>query len=152
MKPPVRNDSGQPVDEEALAELCRRVQTMVEEPLPAISVACVEDETMVRLHEQYYGEAGSTDVLAFPYDEADAEIVLNPSYLPEDPAVDAGERLVELLVHGVLHLAGFDHTRPDDDGAHRARQEAIMRRLRSEGLPDVLATDEPPGADQPDAV
>ncbi len=141
MRPPVRNDSAYPVDEEALAELCRRVETMVEEELPAISLACVEDETMVRLHERYYGEAGSTDVLAFPYDEADAEIVFNPAYLREDSTVDAGERLVELLVHGVLHLAGFDHTRPDDNGAHRARQEAIMRRLRSEGLPDVLATD-----------
>lgn len=140
MRTPVYNDSGYPVDERALGRLCRRIQAYLGTGLPSISVACVDDDTMTRLHERYYGEAGSTDVLAFPYDEGDAEIVINPAYFYGDPAVTPRDRFVELLVHGLLHLAGYDHTRPDDRGAHRARQEAIMRRLRAEGLPRVVGS------------
>lgn len=152
MRPPVHNDSGYPVDERALAELCRRIRAYAGTPLPSVSVACVDDATMTRLHERYYGETGSTDVLAFPYDDSDAEIVINPAYVHEDPAVSPRERFVELLVHGLLHLAGFDHTHPDDNGAHRDRQEAIMRRLRSGGLPVVIGTPGAYGTGEPDGV
>lgn len=140
MRTPVYNDSGYPVDERALTRLCRRIKAYVGADLPSISVACVDDDTMTRLHERYYGEPGSTDVLAFPYDDTDAEIVINPAYFHGDPAVRPRERFVELLVHGLLHLAGYDHTRPDDGGTHRTRQEAIMRRLRAEGLPRVVGS------------
>jgi len=135
---PVHNRSGWDVDEEAVAEVCRRVRSRLEEPLPPLSVALVEDAAMIRLHERYYGEEGSTDVLAFPYDD-EAEIVLNPSYhrTLEDPKA-RNERLVEVLVHALLHLAGFDHTRPDDGGVHRSRQRRLMRALRDGGLPVVL--------------
>lgn len=138
----VHNATAYRVNEDALLEVLDRVRRRIEGVLPEVSVAFVQDETMVRLHEEYYGEDGSTDVLAFPYGDDTAEIVINPSYLRREAGTQPINRaVVDILVHAVLHLAGFDHTRGDDEGAHFDRQDAIMDRLQREELPRII---EPP--------
>jgi probable rRNA maturation factor len=119
------------VDEEGLTMLAR--QTLGGEGLTGsveLSVSFVDEAEMADLHERYMHEEGPTDVLAFPLDEADdrgvrllGDVIVAPSMAarnnPEDPAGEV--RL--LLVHGILHVLGYDHEEDADRAEMWARQE-----------------------------
>ena len=86
-----------------------------------------------------------TDVLSFPIDEEDdlagvtrmlGDVVVCIPILERQAAehdVAAGAELVDLLVHGTLHLLGYDHE--EDDGEMLARQDAIVGALDPIDLP-----------------
>src|SRR3978361_1712903 len=66
----VANESGVEVDEVGLAALARHVlSTMGISPLAELSLMLVTEDAMERLHVQYMGEPGATDVLAFAQDD-----------------------------------------------------------------------------------
>ncbi len=105
-------------------------------------VLLVGDRTMARLNERYRGIARSTDVLAFPMREGLFES-LSPGLLG-DVVISAEmadrqasalgrslrEELAALLIHGILHLLGYDHQAPS--GARK------MKRLEGQlGLPFI---------------
>jgi probable rRNA maturation factor len=87
---------------------------------------------MAELHERFMHEPGPTDVLTFPLDEDDrtedgervlGDVVIAPSVAARNDPGDPIAELRLLVVHGVLHILGYDH----EDEAERkdmwARQE-----------------------------
>ena len=95
-----------------------------------LSVSFVEEVEIEDLHVRYMNEAGPTDVLSFPLEDVDeagtrllGDVVIAPAVAarnnPDDP--DAELRL--LLVHGVLHLLGYDHEEDGEKAEMWARQE-----------------------------
>jgi probable rRNA maturation factor len=102
-----------------------------------LSVSLVTLDEMVRLHEQYMGESGPTDVLSFPMDEAAGassptetvgprilgDVVICPEFASRNTS-DLESELRLLLVHGILHLLGYDHERDED----RARMWALQEK------------------------
>lgn len=133
----VLNESGVPVDEQAIARLSRHVlDGMRVHPLAELSILLVDEAAMTELHEKWMDEPGPTDVLSFPMDElrpghmsggADedgetdpgllGDVVLCPS-VAERQARAAGhgteDELELLCAHGILHLLGYDHAEPDE--------------------------------------
>jgi probable rRNA maturation factor len=96
-----------------------------------LSVSLVTADEMADLHQRYMGEAGPTDVLSFPLDEDGPEgeprmlgdVVICPEVAAEQKEdLDAELRL--LLVHGILHLLGYEHETEDDRARMWERQEA----------------------------
>src|ERR1700712_5041466 len=68
----VNNESGEAVDEHALAEVGRFVLDALRiDPLAEVSVLLVDTDTMASLHQQWMDLPGPTDVMAFPMDAAD---------------------------------------------------------------------------------
>ena len=128
----INNESGVEVDEYGLAKLAQFVLGEMDvHPLAELSVMLVDEQAMSSLHEQYMGEPGPTDVLAFPMDDlrpvADqdsdetellGDVVLCPT-IAEAQARNAGHdtaaELRLLCAHGILHLLGYDHHAPDDE-------------------------------------
>lgn len=125
----INNESGVPADELGLVGLARfTLQRMRIHPLTDVSILLVDEPTMTHYHEKFMDEPGPTDVLSFPMDE------LRPPRDDEDPpkgllgdvvlcpivtarqAADNGRTADQeaeyLLVHGLLHLMGFDHAEP----------------------------------------
>ena len=110
----------------ALARDCLRAEGVERSEL---SVALVPEDEIAALHERYLGESGPTDVLSFPLDGDDGagarllgDVVIAPSYAArtrEDVAAEV--RL--LLVHGILHLLGYDHEEDAERAEMWARQE-----------------------------
>ena len=104
-----------------------------------LSIALVDEDEIAALNERYRGKSGPTDVLSFGCDEPCptpgdepitlGDVVIAPS-LAERQAEDLGHsvehELDVLLVHGVLHLLGYDHEDDDDAAAMEARQAAIL--------------------------
>ena len=106
------------------------------------------DDRVRQLNRDYRGEDRTTDVLAFALEESEVAFPRPSDALPSlgqvvvsypqavRQAAEYGhtvEREVAfLVVHGLLHLLGFDHQRPDDEARMLSKQEAIMTSL---GLP-----------------
>jgi probable rRNA maturation factor len=120
----ISDRQGLSVDASALADLAR--ETLIEEGLDRaeLSLSFVEDTEIADLHERFMHEPGPTDVLSFPLDDVDEEgtrilgdVVIAPAVAARNNPDDAAGELRLLVVHGILHLLGYDH---DEDG-ERAR-------------------------------
>jgi probable rRNA maturation factor len=118
----VADRSGTEVDREAAVELARAVLDAEGIAEGELGLAFVGPEEMRTLKRQHLGEDEVTDVLSFPIDGR-GEI---PDGIPRQlgdvvlcPEV-VGEAWREPLVHGLLHLLGYDH------GAEMQAREASL--------------------------
>ena len=123
------------IDEVAMAGLARA--TLAGEGLldVELSVSFVEEAEIEDLHVRYMDEPGSTDVLSFPLDDVDeggtrllGDVVIAPAVAARNNPADPEAELRLLLVHGILHLLGYDH----EDGAEKA--EMWTRQERYSGV------------------
>jgi probable rRNA maturation factor len=99
-------------------------------------VVLVDDAGIAALNRTYRGVSGPTDVLAFPMNEGPFK-GLTPECLG-DVAIsaetalrqarhgDLGAELALLLVHGILHLAGYDHGTLRERQRMRRKQAALL--------------------------
>ena len=157
----VLNESGEQVDELALASAGRHVlDRLGVSPLAELAISLVDVERMAQMREQYMGEEGPTDVLAFPQDELDlrgsrgvghgsghggddaddemptllGDVVLCPEYADKG-ATEAGHsrqnELELLVVHGVLHLLGYDHGEPEEHAEMFGLQGELLSSWRA---------------------
>lgn len=110
-----------------------------------LTVVVSDDSQMRALNRTYLGIDAPTDVLAFPASELDPETghhylgdVLLSLPQAERQAKDAGHGLEAelqlLVVHGVLHLLGYDHASPDEKARMWAAQAEVLGRLGLEAL------------------
>ncbi|RBQ19927.1 rRNA maturation RNase YbeY [Spongiactinospora rosea] len=149
----VANESGVEIDESALVGLAGHVLTrMGIHPLAELSLVVVDEPAMAQLHEQWMGEPGPTDVLAFPMDELrpgsgggrrDDDAATDPALLGDvvlcpqvaaKQAAEAGhsakEELELLCTHGILHLLGYDHAEPEEHAEMFGLQDELLKSWR----------------------
>jgi probable rRNA maturation factor len=87
----------------------------------------VDEGEMRRLNREHRGRDEATDVLSFPVDGAGA--VAGPRELGDVVVCAArAQDPLEAVVHGVLHLCGYDHE--TDAGEMLALQDRVMDGLR----------------------
>jgi probable rRNA maturation factor len=103
-----------------------------------LSVAVVDADRMSRLHQQYLKISGATDVLTFDLGTGvDAGIVDGEVIVCADVAreramrrstrlAEAKAELALYVVHGILHLAGYDDHDADDFKRMHAREDRIL--------------------------
>lgn len=113
-----------------------------EEALDAceLSVAIVDLDEMTGLNERFRGKEGPTDVLSFPCDDPCSvvgpdepvtlgDVVIAPT-VAEQQAAEYGHTVEEelnlLLVHGVLHLLGYDHESDEEAAAMQSRERVLL--------------------------
>ena len=107
----IANSSGLPVDQDAVGELCRRVLEGEGTDEGDLGVSFVAPQRMRELKREHLGIDEATDVLSFPLDARDelpggmprqlGDVVLCPQVV--------GEAWRGPLVHGLLHLLGYEH-------------------------------------------
>lgn len=105
-----------------------------------LTIAFVSDRQMRELNRQWRGKTGTTDVLSFPAGEDEfanpdgsnlGDIVISL----EQAARQAGEHdltvdeeIAQLILHGLLHLCGYDHE--TDNGEMNRLELKLRRKLR----------------------
>ena len=105
-----------------------------------ISIAFVGRAAIGRLNHKYLGHRGATDVISFGFASGgEPGAIIGDIYICPDVArvnarnqgVSAAEELLRLVVHGTLHVLGYDH--PDGDARMKSpmwrHQEKILARL-----------------------
>jgi probable rRNA maturation factor len=111
----VSNRQDLSVDEAGLGALAERALASEGRVEGELSLSFVAPEEMEELHERYLHEPGPTDVLSFPMDEEGllGDVVICPAVAAR-AGPDLGAELRLLVVHGVLHLLGYDHEEEHD--------------------------------------
>jgi probable rRNA maturation factor len=105
------------------------------------------------LNERYRGRMGPTNVLSFPFENPDqlqppllGDIVLCAPVVQREAAAQGTapeEHWAHLVVHGVLHLLGYDHEEEGEAAAMEGLEADILATL---GFPDPYAAEKPPAA------
>ena len=99
-----------------------------------ISIAFVDDETIHDLNRRYLNHDDPTDVISFPLgdgDDVDGEIVVSTETAIRQADTLGHAAIDEVLlyvVHGVLHLVGYDDLAPDDAAEMRRREARYVDR------------------------
>ena len=107
-------------------------------PNALVSVAFVSNGRIASLNRRHLGSSGATDVISFPFVAVTKRgPVVGDVYIAPDVArsnarerrVPVREEIVRLLVHGTLHVLGYDH--PENGDRERStmwkRQERLVR-------------------------
>jgi probable rRNA maturation factor len=131
---------GEPLALDAFESLAVFVLRMEDAPdAVELSVALVDTAEIARLNSAYRGIEGPTDVLSFGCDDPEpvdsdepiaiGDVVIAPE-IAQSQATDLGTtveaELDLLLVHGVLHLLGYDHESDEDAEVMQARERAVL--------------------------
>ena len=119
---PVNNEHGYPVSEAVLADVVRRICRDHGVCRGEVSLAIVDDSTMHWLNREHLRHDYATDVLSFLLErEGDAlegEVIVSAdtaNNVAGEYAWSERDELLLYVVHGTLHLVGYD------DGDHEAR-------------------------------
>ena len=93
-----------------------------------VSILIVSDRRMASLHRRFMNERGSTDVITFQH----GEIFISAETAARNAqrfGIQLNRELRLYVVHGLLHLQGFDDRDPDTVGKMRAAENKILRAL-----------------------
>ncbi|MDT7542150.1 MAG: putative rRNA maturation factor, partial [Acidobacteriota bacterium] len=128
-----------PVDEERWQQLAERCLKKIGVEGAGTTVAFVSDRAMRELNRRWRGRRGTTDVLSFPaeqevWEQVDGRTLGDVIISVEQAARQAEENgltldgeIAQLILHGLLHLCGYDHER--DKGEMNALELRLRRRL-----------------------
>ena len=125
-----------PVAVKPLEDFYERVRRELRFPAEAVTVRLISDAAMARLNRTFRNKRGPTDVLSFPSSGARpgqntgyaGDIAIAPETARRNARRFSRSLPVEmriLILHGMLHLAGFDH---ESDHGEMDRLERHLRR------------------------
>lgn len=115
-------------------------------PEKELSVLFTDDRRIADLNNRYLGRKGPTNVLAFPMQEVPTSEFKSP--MLGDVVISVGAALREseefgedldytidrLLIHGLLHLLGYDHDKSDSEAERMENEEkrliSVIRDVR----------------------
>ena len=131
-----------PLDRGRLRDIARAVLAGENIGDYEISLAFVDNPTIHRLNKQFLGHDEPTDVLSFPLSDAGArklagELVIGAEIALEQAngrGHDVHAELALYVIHGLLHLCGYDDKSARDEKTMRARERHYLQEL---GLPDI---------------
>jgi probable rRNA maturation factor len=120
-----------------------------------ISLVITNQERIRELNREYRGKDRPTDVLSFSMAEEKIEEKPAGFIVPPDGLIHLGEVIISypqaviqaderrhslkkemaiLIVHGVLHILGYDHEKPEMESTMQARETEILSSIRKEIL------------------
>lgn len=104
-----------------------------------LTIRIVDEEEMTSLNFQYLNKKGPTNVLSFPYDPLPGmptrllgDIIICAPVIEEEAAQQNKELLAHwahMIIHGILHLIGYDHVDPDEALEMEALETKLLTTL-----------------------
>ena len=112
-----------------------------------LSISIVGDRSIHSLNREYLGKDRPTNVISFSLQEGDfgslttalGDVVISADTAAREAeagGINTWERVVFLLLHGILHLCGYDHERSGEAAARRMqkKEQQLFTLLRQQGL------------------
>lgn len=129
---------GDTPDEAAFQRWAEAALASVEEDCE-LSIRLVDEDESAELNSQYRGKTGPTNVLSFPFD---SDIALEPTLLGDlvicVPIVEkeaqqqdkiAEHHWAHMVIHGCLHLLGYDHIEDDEAEEMETLEIQILHKM-----------------------
>ncbi|MBU4186049.1 MAG: rRNA maturation RNase YbeY [Proteobacteria bacterium] len=126
------------ISPEMIQKKARAILNALDCPDGELSILIVNDSQIEALNKQYFNRYSPTNVIAFPMREGKfanispqllGDVVISVETAHQE-GINAGismeERFIQLLIHGILHLFGYDH--------ETTEQETIKMEKKSEEL------------------
>ena len=127
------NQSKLPLDHERLKEAVVTVLQGESVPRAEISIAVVDDDAITELHQRYLGQDEPTDVISFVLEQGkqglEGEVIVSAetAMLSADwYEMKPEDELLLYVIHGTLHLAGYDDVAPQDRAVMRQREAVYL--------------------------
>jgi probable rRNA maturation factor len=139
------NQTSQALSLRAVKALVKAVIAFEGQSCDEVTLHFVETDEICRLHEQFFGDPSTTDCISFPMDDCEDGIgpcVLGEVFVCPATAVeyakthhgDSNHECTLYIVHGLLHLMGYDDIDDADIVEMRAAEERHMQNLKQLNL------------------
>jgi probable rRNA maturation factor len=125
------------VDTLLLRQIAARALALIGATEDSLNIVLVDDAAIARLNKQFHHREGSTDILTFDYGagEVTGELVISAEHAVAQARRFRSTPSRELslyVVHGVLHLHGYDDLSPRPRARMRAAERHLLVRLEAE--------------------
>ena len=129
------------IDLDFIKDVAIEIMTYIEAPGNSqLSLVFCDDEAIKELNNEYRGNNQPTDVLSFPIELENfvPEIrMLGDIVISAERAIKQAKEydhsveteIVILLIHGLLHLNGFDHIKEDEYKIMRAKENDVFKHI-----------------------
>ncbi len=109
-----------------------------------LGILLVDDREIAALNERFLGRKGSTDVISFPMGKGIegvpvllGDVVISVEMakrVAEERGLSLYEEVARLLVHGILHIFGYDHEGDEEASVMEGMEKRMMEDLKGKGL------------------
>jgi probable rRNA maturation factor len=127
------NQKDLPIDKSRLRLLVREVLSFLEISPKELAIYFVEEKKISELHEQFFQDPTVTDCITFPIDEEFlGEIFVCPKVAltyAKKRGLDPQKEVLLYVIHGILHLIGYDDLDPKERRSMRKMEKSCMRHL-----------------------
>ena len=129
-----------PLEYQRLKECARTVLAGEGIKEAKVTLAFVDDPTVAGLNKRFLNHEGPTDVITFPYSRGkklEGEVVIGVEMAQREAADrghDVNTELCLYVIHGTLHLCGYDDRTKRDASEMRKKERAYLKQLN---LPDI---------------
>ena len=130
------------IDHQAIENKAKRILDALGCPDGELSILMVDDAEIAGMNESYLGRPKPTNVIAFPMQEGPYKEV-NPGLLGDvvisldtaarearDGHMSLESRFDQLLIHGILHLAGYEDTTGKSRKIMREKENELLQKIR----------------------
>ena len=121
------------IDTDAWAGFAANALEAIGKSESSATIAFVSDKSIRKLNQQFRNVDKATDVLSFPADEPNnlgdvAVSVETAARQANENRLSFDDEIAQLILHGLLHLVGYDHE--TDDGEMNRLELKLRRKLR----------------------
>ena len=120
------------VDKKFFLGVAKKVLKGENKEIENISIAFVTPDEIHKLNKKYRKKDKPTDVLSFErvsdFKDEVSEVIICPAVVREyakDSKLPLKKELAKTLIHGLLHILGFDHETSESDAQEMAKKEAV---------------------------
>jgi probable rRNA maturation factor len=123
------------IAQKKIKKKARTILNALECPDGELSILIVDDAEIAKLNKTFLGRSGPTNVIAFPMQEGPFREI-NPNLLGDvvisldtaarearQDCISVESRFDQLLIHGILHLFGFDHEKTSKQAKEMMMEE-----------------------------
>lgn len=126
MKILINNQTSYKLSEVIFRRVVRIAEAHLKFDVDELSVSFLPPDAMAEVNSRYRRQTGPATVLTFDY----GEILLSPKYIQSKYHLKRTElmpKLIELFIHGLVHLGGYDHSNLKNMAVMQRIEEKIIK-------------------------